>query len=72
MSSGEPVHAKAGRLAKSKVFVFNQERNGKYYEQKKIEVYYLIENERMITITVYVFFGNFDTPKTILISQIVT
>jgi hypothetical protein len=58
--SGKNISAKNNRLGKSKVFAFNSERNGKYYNEKKIEVYYTIEQQTIITITVYVFFGNFE------------
>lgn len=34
-------------------------RNGKKYEQKKMEVYYMEENNIIITVTVYVFYGKF-------------
>lgn len=56
---GVNISGKSGRLGKSKVFTFNNIHNEKYYEQKKLEVYYIIEDERIITVTVYVFFGKF-------------
>jgi hypothetical protein len=59
LQTGQPIVAKGNRLAKSKVFLFLQKRNGRYYEEKKIEVFYVVENDAMITITVYVFFGKF-------------
>ena len=59
LQTGEAVEAKKNRLAKSKVFSFQQNRNGKFYEEKKIEVIYIVENDVIITITVYVFFGKF-------------
>lgn len=36
---------------------FNQERHGKYYEQKRVEVVYTIERNVIITVTVYLFYG---------------
>ncbi len=59
LESGINILGKYGRLGKSKVFSFNNTRIGKYYEEKKIEVYYLIELETIFTITVYVFYGKF-------------
>ena len=59
LEGGVNIVAKKGRLAKAKAFTFNTERNGKYYDEKKLEVYYLIENGIIITITVYVFYGKF-------------
>ncbi len=57
--SGIAETAKNNRFSKSKVFSFNSERNGKFYPEKKLEVFYVIENEIIITITVYVFYGKF-------------
>ncbi len=34
-----------------------QERLGKYYEQKRVEVIYVEEQESIVTVTVYVFYG---------------
>ncbi len=49
--------AKRGRLAKVKVFSFNQTRNGVLYPEKRVEVNYLEEADRLITVTVYAFYG---------------
>lgn len=46
-------------MGKSKIFAFDTKRNGKYFEEKKLEVYYVIENNIIITVTVYVFYGKF-------------
>ena len=55
-----PVVAKSGRFGKVKAFKFNDVLKGKHYDQKEITVYYLIEEESIITITVYVYYGKFD------------
>lgn len=59
LESGINILGKLGRLGKSKIFDFNNKRIGKYYEEKKIEVYYIIEQQNIITVTVYVFYGKF-------------
>jgi hypothetical protein len=59
LRKGIPIAAKQPRLAKSKVFIFEAERNGKFYKEKKLEVYYVIENDTLFTVTVYVFYGKF-------------
>lgn len=56
---GFDIPGKYGRLGKVKVFTFNSIYNEKYYQEKKLEVYYIIELEKIITVTVYVFFGKF-------------
>ncbi len=58
--TGIKINAKLPRMAKSKVFDFDGDRNGKFYEQKKLEVFYILENNLIITVTVYVFFGKFE------------
>ena len=60
IDAGFPVSAKRGRMGKAKVFEFNQERLGKHYEQKRVEVIYTIERETIITVTVYVFYGKWE------------
>lgn len=55
--SGEIIPAKENRLAKAKVYPFNQERLGKHYAEKRIEVIYVIEEAKIVTVTVYVFYG---------------
>ncbi len=57
---GEDILAKKNRKARSKVYSFNRERNGKFYEQKRIEVYYVEEAGKIITVTVYIFYGKWE------------
>ncbi len=57
IKTGFPVEAKNNRKGKAKVFNFKKERLGKYYEQKRVEVFYLVKNKEIITVTVYVFYG---------------
>lgn len=59
LESGTNILGKFDRLGKSKIFQFNAERIGKYYEEKKVEVFYLIQNSKVFTVTVYVFYGKF-------------
>ena len=59
INSGVNILGRLGRQGKSQVFLFDAERNGKYFEEKKLEVYYVIESNIIITITVYVFYGKF-------------
>lgn len=54
--SGFSIPARHGRLGKAKVYDFKQQRHGKYYEQKRVEVIYTLEEETIVTVTVYVFY----------------
>jgi hypothetical protein len=63
LETGIPILAKKGRLGKAKVYSFNAEWLGKKYEQKRVEVIYVIENQKMITVTVYVFYGKWEAPQ---------
>jgi hypothetical protein len=58
--SGFDIPAKRGRCGKAKVYDFHRERQGKYYDQKRIEVFYVIEENRIVTVTVYVFYGRWE------------
>ncbi len=58
--TGFSVPAKYGRIGKAKVYDFKQNRHNKYYEQKRVEVFYLIEGNKIITVTVYVFYGKWE------------
>ena len=60
ISGGKLIPAKSDRLGKFKIFTFDKERNGVYYQQKRVEVYHVIENETIITVTVYVFYGKWE------------
>ena len=55
--NGIPLPAKSGRQMKAKVYPFNQQRLGKFYKEKRIEVIYVIEENKLVTVTVYVFYG---------------
>ena len=58
--TGFPIPAKYNREGKAKVFEFKQKRHNRYYEQKLVEVYFLIEGDDIITVTVYVFYGKWE------------
>ena len=59
LHDGINILAKSSRLGKSKVFKFDSLRSNKHFEEKKLEVYYLIEKEIIITVTVWFFCGKF-------------
>jgi hypothetical protein len=58
IETGVTVGAKYGRAGKAKVYEFKQSRLNRYYEQKRVEVFYAREGERIVTVTVYVFYGS--------------
>lgn len=57
----EQVQAGHGRLAKAKVYVFRQRWLGNYYEHKRVEVLFTIEKDVVITVTVYIFYGTWES-----------
>lgn len=59
LETGFVIPAKTGRLGRGKIYTLNAARNSKFYKEKKVEVYYVLENENIITVTVYVFYGQF-------------
>jgi hypothetical protein len=58
--TGFDIPAKYGRTGRAKVYQFKQERHGKYYEQKRIEVFYIVEEDLVVTVTAYVFYGKWE------------
>ena len=60
ITDGKIISAKYHRVGKSKVFAFKANRNGKYFKEKKIEVFYVIEGVTIVTVTVYVFYGRWE------------
>jgi hypothetical protein len=60
INRGVPIPARRGRLGKAKVYGFGRQRQGKYYEQKRVEVIYAVEGEAIVTVTVYVFYGKWE------------
>ncbi|MBN1867550.1 DUF4258 domain-containing protein [Candidatus Sumerlaeota bacterium] len=60
VETGFAIPAKFGRMAKAKVFDFGRNRHGKRYEQKRVEVVYVVEESLAVTVTVYVFYGKWE------------
>jgi hypothetical protein len=60
IKTGFIIPAKYGRIGKAKIYDFRQKRLDKYYEQKKVEVFYIVEENKIITVTVYVFYGKWE------------
>jgi len=58
INTGTAIPARYGRMGKAKTYDFKQQRHGRYYDQKKVEVFYTIEKDVIVTVTVYVFYGN--------------
>ena len=60
INTGISIPAKYGRIGKAKTYDFNQLRHGRYYDQKKMEVFYAVEGDVIVTVTVYVFYGKWE------------
>ena len=45
---------------KPRYIEFKQKRHDKHYEQKKVEVFYTVVKDVIITVTVYVFYGKWE------------
>jgi hypothetical protein len=58
--NGSPIPAKYGKIGKAKVYDFKKNRHNTYYEQKRVEAFYLIKGDKIITVTVYVFYGKWE------------
>lgn len=60
INTGISIPAKYERVGKAKIYDFKQKRHNKYYEQKRVEVFYTIEENVIVTVTVYVFYGKWE------------
>lgn len=60
ISTGFPIPARHNREGRAKVYDLRENRLGKYYEQKRVEVFYATEQDVIVTVTVYVFFGKWE------------
>ncbi|RZD14212.1 MAG: DUF4258 domain-containing protein [Candidatus Acidulodesulfobacterium ferriphilum] len=60
INNGFIIGSKYGRIGKAKIYEFKQNRLNNYYEQKRVEVFFIIENNKIITVTVYVFYGKWE------------
>jgi len=60
IQTGTPIPAKGNRQAREKVFDFRRQRQNAYYDQKKVQVVSVMEEEVAITVTVYVFYGQWE------------
>ncbi len=60
LATGFSIPAKYGKMGKAKVYDFARLRQGKFYRQKRVEVFYLHQGDRLVTVTVYVFFGSWE------------
>ena len=60
INTGFSIPAKYERVDKARIYDFKQSRHNKYYEQKRVEVFYTLEGNVIITVTVYVFYGKWE------------
>ena len=60
IKTGFPIPAKYGRTGKVKIYSFKKKRLGVYYQQKRVEVFYAVAGNLIITATVYVFYGKWE------------
>ncbi len=61
IETGSAIPAKYSRKGKVKVYEYKKERQGKYYAQKRVEVFYVIEGDLITTVTTYVFYGKWES-----------
>jgi hypothetical protein len=60
IETGFEIPGKHGRIGRAKVYEFEKERHGRKYEQKRVEVFYVKEEDVLVTVTVYVFYGKWE------------
>ena len=60
INTGIPIPARYGRIGKAKIYSFMQKRHDQFYDQKRVEVFYTIERDAIVTVTAYVFYGKWE------------
>lgn len=61
LATGISEPAEHGRQSTRKLFRIDEERHGKRYSQKLVEVYHVSEGDAIVVVTVYVFFGTWES-----------
>jgi len=59
--TGFSIPGKYGRIGRAKIYHFKKKRFDKYYNKKRVEVFYTIESDVIITVTVYVLYGDWES-----------
>ena len=57
--TGKDLNSESGNLGKTRTFPFHGERENEFFEQKKLDVYFTVENKLITTVAIDVFYGNF-------------
>ena len=57
--TGKDLNSASGLLGKTRTCPYKAERNNIFYEQKKLDVYFSVENKLITAIGVDVFYGTF-------------
>ena len=63
LENGFEIPAKRHRLGRAQIYRHDQERLGRYYPEKRVEVFYTVEANAMVTVTVYVFYGKWEDER---------
>jgi hypothetical protein len=57
--TGKDLNSESGLLGKTRTFPFKAIRDNIFFEQKKLDVYFSVENKLITTLDVEVFYGSF-------------
>jgi hypothetical protein len=57
--TGKDLNSESGLLGKTRTFPFKAIRDNIFFEQKKLDVYFSVENKLITTLDIQVFYGSF-------------
>jgi hypothetical protein len=57
--TGKDLNSESGLLGKTRTFPFKAIRDNIFFEQKKLDVYFSVENKLITTLEIQVFYGSF-------------
>jgi len=57
--TGKDLNSESGRLGKTRTFPFHAEWQNEFFDHKKLDVYFTVENKLITTLDIDVFYGTF-------------
>ena len=57
--TGKDLNSESGRLGKTRTFPFHGEWDNEFFDHKKLDVYFTVENKLITILDIDVFYGTF-------------
>ena len=60
IETGFSIAARGKRYGKAKIYDYGESHGGRQYKQKRVEVIYVVEDDKIVKVTVFVFYGEWE------------